>query len=297
MTDITILDGGMGQELVKRTTNPNTQLWATQVMIDAPHLVREIHAEYFAAGAEIATANTYAIHRDRLVRFGINDRFEELHRIACHMAREACEAHGSGRVAGAAGPLDRSYIGDAGPPRAKAAALFDELARVQAPLVDLFLAETVPSIARAEATLDGLEGHGKPIWLAVSVEDTDGTKLRSGEPVERILETIRGRAVEALLVNCSFPEAVSQALGVLQGADIPLGAYANGFTEIADPYMQPGATTDVLEARRDLTPAVYADFAADWVRLGATIVGGCCEVGPAHIAELSRRLKPGKNPG
>ncbi|MDU8942592.1 homocysteine S-methyltransferase family protein [Ovoidimarina sediminis] len=297
MTGITILDGGMGQELVSRTENPNTQLWATQVMIDAPHLVREIHDEYFVAGAEIATANTYAIHHDRLVRFGIDDQFAELHLLACRMAREACEAHGSGRVAGSFGPLDRTYVGDAGPPREKAAALYAEIARLQAPHVDLFLAESVPSVARARATIDGLEGHDRPVWLAITVDDTDGGKLRSGEPVEAMLDEIRGRGVEALLINCSFPEAVTQALTALQGADLSLGGYANGFTEIAQPYFVPGATTDVLEARRDLTPAVYADFAEDWVRLGATIVGGCCEVGPAHIAELSRRLKSGQNPG
>ena len=90
---------------------------------------------------------------------------------------------------------------------------------------------------------------------------------------------------------------VSQALAELSGATVPLGAYANGFNPIPEDYKVIGSTVEMLGRREDLTPAAYADFAEDWARLGATIIGGCCEVGPAHIAELSRRLKPGKNPG
>ncbi|MEM0947078.1 MAG: homocysteine S-methyltransferase family protein [Pseudomonadota bacterium] len=288
---VTILDGGMGQELVARSTGTLTPLWGAQVMLDAPHLVREIHDDFFASGAEIATTNTYTLRRDRLDARGLGARFFELHALACRMACEARDAHGSGLVAGSAGPITQSYVGDAGPPRPEAAALFDELARAQAPYVDILLAETVPSIARGEATLDGLEGHGKPVWMAVSVADNDGTKLRSGEPVEAAYELAVRRGVEALLVNCSWPEAVTQALELLPSEHLPLGAYANGFTDIPEGFKRTNATVDILRARSDLTPDVYADFAQHWVRLGATIVGGCCEVGPAHIAILSQRLK------
>lgn len=288
---VTILDGGMGQELIARSARPPTALWGTQVMIDDPEIVRGIHADYFAAGAEIATANTYALHHDRLDRHGLGNRFAELHSLACRLAVEARDAHGAGLVAGATGPLGKSYIGDEGPAHGEARRRYDEVARAQAPHVDLFLAETVPSTARARATLDGLEGHGRPIWISVTVNDTDGTRLRSGEPVTDMLGVIEGRPVEALLVNCSFPEAVTQAVAALAGASVPIGAYANGFTRIPDAFLRIGATVDLLEKRRDLTPEAYASFAQEWRRLGATIIGGCCEVGPGHIAEVARRLK------
>jgi homocysteine S-methyltransferase len=67
------------------------------------------------------------------------------------------------------------------------------------------------------------------------------------------------------------------------------GAYANGFSGISADYV-PGSTVKALKGRTDLGPEAYADFALGWVAEGATIVGGCCEVGPAHIAELARRL-------
>src|SRR5690606_41216067 len=103
--EITLLDGGMGQELVARSGDRPTPLWSTQVMIDHPGLVRAVHADYFAAGASVATTNTYAVHRDRLVKAGIEDRFTALHTQALAEAAAARAAHGAGRIAGSIGPL------------------------------------------------------------------------------------------------------------------------------------------------------------------------------------------------
>ncbi len=285
---ITILDGGMGQELIARGQSEPTPLWATQVMRTEPDLVQEIHADYFAVGAEIATVNSYAIHRDRLAPHGIEDQFEELHMRAVSLAKAARDAHGSGRLAGSLGPLGWSYTTDT--PPEDAAERFAEVAALQAPHVDLFLIETAASLAQAMAALTGGKTAGKPVWLAVSVDDADGTKLRSGEPVDAALDLALAGGADAFLINCSTPEAVSQALEVVSGADIPLGAYANGFTGIVQSFAKAGTTVKELTARQDLSPERYADFAEAWVALGATIIGGCCEVGPAHIAELSRRF-------
>ena len=82
MTDITLLDGGMGQELVHRSGDKPTDLWATRVMLDHPGMVKAIHADYFGAGATVATTNTYAIHHDRLTKDGLDDQFAKLHQNA-----------------------------------------------------------------------------------------------------------------------------------------------------------------------------------------------------------------------
>jgi homocysteine S-methyltransferase len=286
MVMITILDGGMGQELIARSAAEPTGLWATQVMLDAPELVRAVHDDFFAAGAVVATANTYAVHRDRLIRAGIEDRFESLHRTACQIACEARDAAGGGRVAGSVGPLVGSYRTD--PLREDAVDRFAEVCSIQAPLVDLFLIETVSAIDQLRAALAGAAGHGRPVWVGLSVDDRDGTRLRSGERLEDAMGWTGG--ADAVLINCATPEAVSTAIDVIKGIDKPFGAYANGFIEIAPSFVQVGATVKELSARTDLTPEAYADFAEGWADAGATIIGGCCEVGPAHIAELARRL-------
>ena len=79
---------------------------------------------------------------------------------------------------------------------------------------------------------------------------------------------------------------------VLATLGLPFGAYANGFTRIDPRFNRIGATVDLLSARKDLNPMEYADFVDRWRALGATTLGGCCEIGPAHIAEMARRLKP-----
>lgn len=291
--DITLLDGGLGQELLARSAVAPTGLWSTQFLIDRPELVRELHSDYFSAGADVATTNSYAILPDRLSPFDLEKRFVELQRLACELAVSARDEHGQGLVAGSMGPTGRSYRPDLAPPIEEAAELYAEIAAIQEPYVDIFLCETMSSVAQARGAVMGASSGRRPVWLAVSVDDEDGTKLRSGEAITEILPLLSEFDLAALLVNCSPPEAVSQALPLLSEQGIPLGAYANGFVKIAPDYLQEGATVEQLQARKNLGPEVYARFAEDWSRQGATIIGGCCEVGPAHIAELAKRFKPG----
>ena len=122
MTDITLLDGGMGQELVHRSGDKPTDLWATRVMLDHPGMVQAIHGDYFDAGANVATTNTYAIHHDRLTKVDLDDQFTKLHQSALAEAKAARAAHGAGRIAGSIGPLVASYRPDTHPPHAESVA-------------------------------------------------------------------------------------------------------------------------------------------------------------------------------
>ncbi|PQV55568.1 homocysteine S-methyltransferase [Defluviimonas denitrificans] len=289
MADITLLDGGMGQELVARSGDAPTPLWSTQVMIDHPGLVRQVHEDYFNAGATVATTNTYAIHHDRLAKFDIDDRFNALHMQALAEAAAARAAHGAGRIAGSLGPLVASYRPETHPPHDESVSKYAEIARLLAPVVDLFLAETVASLAHARAVLEGALLGGKPVWLSVTVDDEDGSRLRSGEAVADLGPIVAGKA-GAVLANCSAPEAMAAALSVLGTFGLPYGAYANGFQQITKEFLKDNPTVDSLHTRPEMTPERYADFALQWVGMGATIVGGCCETTPAHIAEIARRL-------
>lgn len=287
---ITLLDGGMGQELIARSGDDPTPLWATKVMQDAPHIVQDIHADYFAAGAHIATANTYGLHRDRLQPFGLEDDLAALHTIACDLARAARDAAGGGLVAGALGPLGWSYSHAGAPPADAGAPLFAEICALQAPFVDLFLIETSANIEQTRAALMGSAGQGRPVWLGLSVDDADGTRLRSGEPLADVFPLVERYAPEAVLLNCSSPEAVLQGLPVIARLGLPFGGYANAFSAITGDFTTGGTTVAALSARTDMSPQIYTDAVAKWVDLGATIIGGCCEIGPAHIAALAERF-------
>lgn len=290
MAKIVLLDGGMGQELIHRAGDRPTPLWSTTVMMEHPGLVRAVHDDYFAAGATVATTNTYAIHRDRLEGTGFEDRFEDLHAEALSEAAAARAAAGRGRIAGSIGPLVASYRPEVHPPHAEAVAKYAEVARILAPHVDLMLAETVASVAHARAVLEGAQAAGKPVWVAFTVDDEDGSRLRSGEPVAEAAAVAAAQGAAAVLANCSAPEAMAAALAGLKATGLPYGAYANGFTRITKEFLKDKPTVDALHAREDLTPDAYARQVMAWVGTGATIVGGCCETGPAHIAALRRAL-------
>ncbi|MEM6677058.1 MAG: homocysteine S-methyltransferase family protein [Pseudomonadota bacterium] len=102
----------------------------------------------------------------------------------------------------------------------------------------------------------------------------------------------RSRRLQRRLFQQHSPEAVTRALqgirAALPGLDCALGGYANGFVSIS--ALDSDRSVDVLKARTDLDPGAYAAHVERWIAKGATIVGGCCEVGPAHIAEIARRL-------
>lgn len=295
MSAITLLDGSIGQELVHRHGAQATPLWSTSVMIDRPALVGDLHADYFAAGATIATTNTYAVLTDRLAKSGLEGQIDRLLDSALAEATRARDAHGQGRIAGSLGPIGASYRPDIRVTADQAAAIYGANVQRLDHGVDLWLIETMSSVNHAETALDAVKRFtAKPVWLAVSVDDDDGSRLRSGEATSDIAAMIaalpENAKPQAILVNCSRPEAVAAGIDALNGAGLPFGAYANGFTRITPEFLKENPTVDALSARRDLDPDAYADFAMGWVAQGATIVGGCCEVGPAHIAELARRL-------
>jgi homocysteine S-methyltransferase len=286
MTDITLLDGGLGQELVHRAGDRPTPLWSTQVMIDHPGLVAEVHRDFAAAGATIVTTNTYALHHDRLLGTPLEGEFENLYALALKEAKDG----GAAKIAGSIGPLRASYRPDLHPEPDIGAPFYAEVAKILAPACDILICETVASYDHALSVLAGAAEGGKPIWLALTVDDHDGTKLRSGEPLASVLEAANESAA-AILVNCSAPEAISAALGILAQSALPYGAYANAFENITSDFLKDKPTVDALTKRVDMTPAAYADHVMSWVDQGATIVGGCCEVGPAHIAEIATRLR------
>ena len=299
MTEIVLLDGGMGQELIKRSGQPAGPLWSTQVMMDHPGLVGAVHTDYADAGATVATTNSYALHRDRL-RGGSSNHYagagvdlpnieDQLANLLKAAARETDSVRDRSRVAGSVGPLGASYRPDLHPDEDAAVPLYAEVAQELAPHVDLILFESIPSTMAARACLKAGRMTDRPIWLAFTVDDEDGSLLRSGEPVAEAAQI--AREADAALLNCSAPEVMPTALEAMARAQVPTGAYANAFTQITKAFMEGGSTAQSLSARRDMGPEVYANHALDWIDQGATIVGGCCETGPAHIAEIARRLR------
>lgn len=287
MSKITILDGGMGQELIRRSSNPPSPLWSAHVMMHEPHIVEAIHRDYVAAGAHVITLNSYSATPERLARDATEDLFEPLQAKAIEIAKRATQGS-SVQIAGCLSPLFGSYHPEGAPDYEICVKAYQRIVACQQEEVELFLCETMSSIKEATAATTAAKPSGKPVWCALSVSETDGSILRSGEPLLEAAQAVKEAGADAILLNCSPPEATSQGIQILSAIGIPFGAYANAFVR-AD-TLALGGTVAHLETRKDLGPLEYAEFCARWIDDGATIIGGCCEVGPAHIAELHRRF-------
>lgn len=286
---ITILDGGMGQELYLRSGKPASPLWSAQVMLDSPELVVALHCDYIEAGAEIISLNAYSATPERLERDAEISLFEPLQKAALQAgitARE--EAEKPVKIAGCLPPLVASYHPEFMPDDAQCLSSYRRIVELQASGVDLFIGETLSSVREAVIVCTAASDADKPIWISFTVDDMDGTRLRSGELLQNGIDAAIGAGADAVLVNCSMPEAVERAMPVLSGSGLQFGGLANGFTSIT--ALGPGGTVDSLTARDDLGPSAYADHAMKWCEHGATLIGGCCEIGPGHIAEIRQRV-------
>ena len=291
-----ILDGGMGRELQRAGAPFRQPEWSALALIEAPQAVEAVHAAYIASGANVITSNSYAV-----VPFHIGEaRFaaegQALATLAGELAQRAVQASGKAvRVAGSLPPLFGSYRPDLFE-AARVNELLTPLVNGLAPHVDLWLAETQSSIIEARSIRAGLPQDGKPFWLSFTLkdEDTDEVpRLRSGEPVAEAAAVAAELGVETLLFNCSQPEVIGAAIDVARSvierhnAEIAIGAYANAFP----PQPKEATANDGLdELREDLDPPGYLAWAKDWRARGASMVGGCCGIGPEHIAELKRNL-------
>ena len=287
---VTLLDGSVGQELVKQYGEKPTPLWSTEIMLKDPNMVSDIHSAYFEAGATIATTNSYTILRDRLKHFALEHEVHNLWNSSVAAACKARDKFGSGRIAGSIGPLRASYRPDICPPVEEASSIYKEKVESIAPMVDILLVETVCSLKQAEGVLAATDNSNKPVWISFSVDDNDGTKLRSGENLENVEAVINNHFVEAVLINCSPPEVVGNALSILSKMGLAFGAYANGFSKISSDFLKTRPTVDALTARKDLGPEEYSNFVTTWIRNGASIVGGCCEIGPTHISKIAQKI-------
>lgn len=289
MRTITLTDGGMGQELLRRSQTPPTPLWSARVLMDEPELVRELHADFIRAGARVITINSYAATPERLARDGAEEMFAPLQARAIALARAAREETGEDvAIAGCLPPLYGSYQPELRTGFDETLAIYRRIVEAEAEGVDLFLCETMASAEEGRAAALAASECGKPVWVAWTLEDEARGRLRSGETVAQAVAALGGLEIDALLFNCSRPETISAAIPELAADGRRFGAYANGFTGVA--ALKIGGTVELLERRRDLDPEAYSDFALGWVDDGATIVGGCCEVGPEHIAALRDRL-------
>jgi S-methylmethionine-dependent homocysteine/selenocysteine methylase len=291
---ITILDGGMGRELMRIGAPFRQPEWSALALMEVPTWVVRAHTNFIEAGAEVITTNSYAV-----VPFHIGDeRFDtdgrRLADVAGRCAREAAATSATKvDVAGSLPPLFGSYRPDLFDP-VRAPSVIDPLIDGLAAHCDIWLGETLGSIAEAQAVRAGIDRAGvadRPLWISYTLDDQTTGALRSHEPVADAVLAALDLGATAVLFNCCQAETITAAMATaveLVGDRARIGAYANRF--LASHGEAEGANEGLAAFRDDLAPHEYREFVQHWVDAGATIIGGCCGMEPAHIADLAHHV-------
>ncbi|HXQ63228.1 MAG TPA: homocysteine S-methyltransferase family protein [Steroidobacteraceae bacterium] len=298
---ITLLDGGTGRELMRIGAPFRQPEWSALALIEAPEFVTRVHRAYVEAGADVITTNSYAIVPFHIGTARFASDGARLAALAGRLARDVADAASRPvRVAGSLPPVCGSYRADWFDPefaRPVLATLVDGLR----PAIDHWQAETLSAIAEAELVREVLGRDPRPLWLSFTLRDEHATPgrplLRSGEPVGAAVSAAIRLGAAAVLFNCSQPEVMGDAVdkardgltpaGRVGDCGIPVGVYANAFVpQRADAEANSGFSM----IRADLTPEGYRGWVEDWLERGATIVGGCCGIGPEHIRALREAL-------
>ena len=276
-----LLDGPVGTELHRRGVSTELPLWSARALIDAPDVVRSIHRDYAEAGAEILTANTFRTHERNLADGGIRGQAAALTLEAVEIAREI--AGDIAWVAGSMAPLADCYSPELVPDdiclRDEHTAMAENLA---ASGVDLVLAETHNTVREAVAATRAATAAGLPV-IASFVCGRNG-RLLSGESIREAVHAVLPFEPIGLMVNCGPAPLLEMPLVAIhrEAPDLPFGAYGNiGYADERDGWVN----TDAVD------PTTYADYAASWLDLGASLIGGCCGTTPRHTSELLRLIE------
>lgn len=291
-----ILDGGMGREILRMGAPFGQPEWSARCLMKAPHLVKKAHESFAQAGCHILTTSNYAVVPYHLGEDRFGTEGAALTRRAARLARQVASVHGC-RVAGSIPPLFGSYRPDLFEPAASLPML-QKITGALEPYVDCWLGETISSISEARMIAASLPQDQRERWFSFTLQDktnnsTAGPCLRSGEVVAEAVSAVIADGASAVLFNCSQPEVMAPAIeqavnqaNVLK-AELKVGVYANAFPPMAE---NSRANAELTNIRDDLDPAGYYQFAAAWQALGATIIGGCCGIGPEHITLLRQKL-------
>ncbi len=298
---ITILDGGMGRELERRGAPFKQPQWSAVALAESPEIVKSVHKAFIDSGAHIITTNSYALVPFHLGEERFKTQSGALAERAGKLARLAVEESGADvRVAGSIPPLFGSYRPDLFQPE-RVEEIAGLLIHSMAPYVDFWICETqslIEESLRVKELLDST-GSSKPVWVSFTLKDDIMNKeprLRSGESVAEAVRAMAAENVGAVLFNCCRPESIGAAVKVAadtlkkqEARQTEIGAYANAFP----PQPKNAVANSSLNIiRADLTADVYLDQAREWHKNGATILGGCCGIGPEHIAALAEAFTP-----
>lgn len=285
-----ILDGGTGTDIQARGVPMAGETWCAEANLTHPQIVRSVHEDYIAAGAEIITANTYPTSPLLFNALGRDDDMVRIDREAVRIAREASD----GRVP-VAGSFSVMRPMEQGVDRVKAYREWPEkeartLMKRKAESMadagcDLIMMEMMRDADYSLWASEAAVATGLPVWIGIATEPRDDGTLtgfaRPDEPLTEIVAALAGTGGDVISIMHTLPNHIDNALKIVRGSwQGPLGAYPeSGFFKMPDWQF-----VDIIE------PSALVTYARQWQASGASIFGGCCGTNPHHIKALAQAI-------
>ncbi len=277
-----VADGAIGTLLYERGVFINTAL--EEVALAKPAMLRQIHADYLDAGAQILETHTFAANRAKLARYDLADKFEAINRRAAEIAIEV--AGGKAWVAGAIGPTSimPGVVADKDLEEIKS--MFREQAKILAETgVDIIMLETFRLLSEMRVAIEAVREVCELPIIAQMAFDAEGRTADGADPLRSVTLLKRWGATVAGANCVEGPDATFRAVSQMLGQGIPISAQPNA----GYPRMQDGRLIYMA------TPEYFGVFARRFFKAGVTIVGGCCGTNPEHIRRIAnaRRMLGG----
>jgi S-methylmethionine-dependent homocysteine/selenocysteine methylase len=288
---IIILDGGTGTDIQRRGVPMNSDTWSAEANITHPEIVRAVHEDYIAAGADIVIANTFATSALLFNHLGRDDELPRIDAAAVAAAKQASQ--GRVPVAGSFSTMRPVVKGSDRTSRQRewakkdAKDLFKRKAdSLVAADVDFIIMEMMRDLDYSLWATEAAVATGLPVWVGIGVEADANGRLkgfgREDFAFEDIIRPLMETGATVLCIMHSSPNDTTAAIPVAQAKwKGPLGAYPESghFT------MPNWKFVDIIPV-----PS-FVELAKAWAERGVTILGGCCGIGPDHIKALADAFK------
>ena len=293
-----ILDGGMGQELLRRGLKPKGTLWSAHALIDEDchQMVIDAHLDFINAGADVIVTNTFTTRRIRMQQNQVGHLFNFANEKAGELALKAKEISKKNiLIAGGLPAQSDTYQADKREKNIIEKDFYDQATLIN-PYIDFFYLDVISSGKEIEIALNIIEKLNKPVLVGIHIKKNG--KLPSGETITEVVERYKNNNWLGLIGACVSLEIIELTCNEIKKLNVPFGFKANLWS-VEEPFPSSiyskaefneiGKNPNIAMGKReDVNGKAFYEFAKKIMKEGATILGGCCETNSSHIKEISK---------
>ena len=282
----------MGQELLNRGVKPHGTIWGASALLHKKYhkTVIKTHLDFIEAGAEVIVTNSFGSRKRRLIENNLEKKYKNLNRLAGKLAQDAVKKSKKKiLIAGSLPPQNFTYFADLGKDLKFIKDNFKSQAICLKPFVDFFYLDVMSSYKECNIAINSILTLKKEILIGIHLRK--GGKLPSGESFISVVKKLEKYKPLGVLASCVSVEDVSKVIKNINKIKIPFGFKINAFEHIPAGWKPDSNNPKVqLGRRKDLTPIKFAAVCKKFNKMGAKIIGGCCEIKPSHIKVLKKLI-------